>query len=325
MGICDLVRTSCSLAARRGDWVTIDDDRLRSLAVDPTLATEEQPASSADGDEAEAVAATTIIVNAINFGSGYHDVVEKLPGRSGASTMAERLRRRLASIRTEAGAIRTDWLHGLTALECAAIFGQRLDHDEQAELMALFASALTDLAHFVDDGFDGSFLAVVEAADRSAERLAESLLAMPFYRDRAKLDGTGIDGATVHFYKRAQITAADLARDLAGHPTVAFTDLDSLTAFADNLVPHVLRIDGVLRFDPVLASRIEAGELLPPGSPAEIEMRACGVEAVERLVAERARQGQPTRAMDLDLALWTRGGGPAYKAVPRPRSRCVYY
>ncbi len=63
------------------------------------------------------------------------------------------------------------------------------------------------------------------------------------------------------FYKRAQIMPNDLA--LAG--VAEFSDLDQLTIFADNLVPHVLRVDGVLRYDPELAAHIDAGELLPPG------------------------------------------------------------
>ena len=55
---------------------------------------------------------------------------------------------------------------------------------------------------------------------------------MPFFDERG-------------FWKRAQITANDLA--LAG--VAEFPDLDRLTIFADNLVPHVLRVDGVLRYD----------------------------------------------------------------------------
>ena len=51
------------------------------------------------------------------------------------------------------------------------------------------------------------------------------------------------------FYKRAQIVPADLA--LAG--VAEFDDLDRLTIFADNLVPHVLRVDGVLAYDAELA------------------------------------------------------------------------
>jgi Potential Queuosine, Q, salvage protein family len=44
----------------------------------------------------------------------------------------------------------------------------------------------------------------------------------------------------------AQLAAADLGRAGAAD----LHDIDRLTMFADNLVPRVLRLDGVLRFDP---------------------------------------------------------------------------
>ena len=113
------------------------------------------------------------------------------------------------------------------------------------------------------------------------------------------------------FYKRAQILPADLA--LAG--VAEFGDLDELTIFADNLVPHVLRVDGVLAYDDELAAQIEAGDLLPPGA-AEREIRACALHACE-LIAPRL--GVPPRT--LDNWLWNRGQQPRYKAVPRHRTR----
>ena len=91
--------------------------------------------------------------------------------------------------------------------------------------------------------------------------------------------------------------------------------------FADNLVPHVLRLDGVLRFDPELVERIERGELIEHGSPEEVEIRACAVHAVELIVA--ARPG--VCAAEVDQLLWNRGQQPRYKAVPRHRSRCTAY
>ena len=91
--------------------------------------------------------------------------------------------------------------------------------------------------------------------------------------------------------------------------------------FADNLVPHVLRLDGVLDFDPELVARIDREELIAHGSREEIEIRACAVHAVEAIVI--ARPG--SRAADVDQTLWERGGGRAYKARPRHRSRCTAY
>jgi hypothetical protein len=128
---------------------------------------------------------------------------------------------------------------------------------------------------------------------------------MRFYRD-------------VPFYKRAQLTAADLSTAGVAH----FQDLDRLTIFADNLVPHVLRLDGVLAYDPALVARIGRQELVPAGSAEELEIRACALQAVELLVGHLAKQVTP---MQLDYLLWNRGQGARYKAVPRHRTRSVFY
>jgi hypothetical protein len=129
----------------------------------------------------------------------------------------------------------------------------------------------------------------------------------------------------VPFFKRAQLTAADLAIAFNGQGPGYFHDLDRLTIFADNLVPHVLHVDGILRYEDDLAACIEREELVPSGSAEEVEIRACGVHAVELLVAELREQGQPITARGLDYLLWNRGQGPHYKARPRHRTRSVYY
>ena len=98
-----------------------------------------------------------------------------------------------------------------------------------------------------------------------------------------------------------------------------FSDLDRLTIFADNLVPHVLRVDGVLRYDPALAARIDAGELLPPGEE-EREIRACAVHACELIAA---RLGMPAR--DARHRAVEQRPGTEVQGVPRHRTRTVYY
>ena len=100
-----------------------------------------------------------------------------------------------------------------------------------------------------------------------------------------------------------------------------FADLEHLTMFADNLVPHVLRLDGILRFDPGLVGRIDRRELIEHGSREEVEIRACALHAVELIVAQRPG----THAAELDRLLWHRGQDPGYKASPRHRSRCTAY
>ena len=169
-------------------------------------------------------------------------------------------------------------------------------------------------------GNTSPFLSVVEAAGHSAERLVGLLAEMPFFRDVGDYDGLHVP-----FYKRAQLAAADLSQALAGHPLGHFDDLGDLTLFADNLVPHVLRVEGVLGYEPGLLARIEREELIPAGSPEEVEIRACAVHAVERLVAALRERGRPATAHGLDWLLWSRGQLPRYKSVPRHRTRTVFY
>jgi hypothetical protein len=161
--------------------------------------------------------------------------------------------------------------------------------------MGLYVEALRDLGRFLEDHEP-----VVEG---SAERLVEQLVKhMPMFDD-------------VGFWKRAQITANDLT--LAG--VADFDDIDSLTIFADNLVPHVLRMDGVLVYDDALAARVDSGELLPPGEE-EREIRACALHACESIAA-----GLGVAPRTLDVMLWNRGQEPRYKARPRHRTRTIYY
>jgi hypothetical protein len=229
-------------------------------------------------------------LDTINFGSGWFPTLRKRPGCSGYYTISWALADRF---RAE-GPWSNEQLRSLDADELADVLGQERGH----ELIGLYTSALHQLGEWLGDDAP---LARVAAAG-SAEALAESLREMPFFDD-------------LGFWKRAQITANDF--HLAG--IAEFDDIDRLTIFADNLVPHVLRVDGVLRYDDELAEKIDAGELLEPGNE-EREIRGCAVHACELIAAELV-----IPARDLDVMLWNRGQGKRYKARPRHRTRTVYY
>jgi Potential Queuosine, Q, salvage protein family len=140
-------------------------------------------------------------------------------------------------------------------------------------------------------------------------------------------DVSSYEGRPVPFFKRAQIAAADvdrigiaLRRTAASAESRRLRDRDRLTAFADNLVPHVLRLDGVLKLDSGLEQRIEAGKLLEHGSPEEVELRAGAVHAIELLAV-----ATPLSPAEIDAVLWNRGATKRYKSLPRPRSRNTAY
>jgi hypothetical protein len=313
----EAVRSACERVAARARHVRIDDDGLaRFAAAIPAgeLGRAAAAAHPALGGSAEAIAAYVLCLDAINFGSGWFPQLAKPEGRSGYRTVEAALSRHFEA----RGAPPAAELAGWDAPRMTALLGQERAGPDVPELMELYARAWRDLGALVASRFGGAFLELVRAARGAAAELVRILLEMPLYRDVARYEELDVP-----FLKRAQITAADLAAALPDR--AAFRDLDQLTLFADNLVPHVLRLDGVLVFDPALVARIDAEELLVAGSPEEVEIRACAVTAVEKLCRALAGRGSRVHARDLDSWLWSRGASPRYKARPRHRARCAYY
>jgi hypothetical protein len=305
--VCEQVRAVSAWVADRARSVHIDERRLEALAAvlpsEPEQAGSADPATDLVEAEGEARAAFVICLDAINFGSGWWPTIRKRPGHSGYFTIAAGL--------TERFRARGPWpaadLADIGAAEIAATLGQ----DPAHPLMADFVAVLRDAGAHVEEEHGGRFEAAIDAAHGSAPALADLLAGWSAFADISIYDDR-----SVPFFKRAQIAAADVAR--AG--LAELSDLDRLTAFADNLVPHVLRLDGVLLLDPELERRIEAGKLLEHGSPEEVELRACAVHTVELLAA-----ATPLTPAEIDAVLWNRGAGERYKSVPRPRSRNTAY
>jgi hypothetical protein len=284
------VRASCAQVAAGAASVSIDLDALAHVEPGPPPALD-PVRHYLEGSPAE-VAAYFLALDTVNFGSGWFPTLRKRAGSSGYFTVAWALADRLRAH----GSWTPAQLRALGSDEIADTLGQPRDH----ELMALYAQALRALGRFLGER---DALALARGARGSAQALAAELArGMALFADRG-------------FYKRAQIVPANLA--LAG--VARFKDLHRLTIFADNLVPHVLRCDGVLRYDADLAAHIDSGRLLP-ADRREREIRACAVHACE-LIAARVGASEH----ELDNWLWSRGQGPAYKSRPRHRTRSVYY
>jgi len=311
------VRAGCAYVAAHAESVRIDAARLeafaRTIPADALAPLAEDPFPELPPD-VETRCAFVLLLDSVNFGSGYWPWLRKRPGCSGYRTVEASL---LDHFR-ENGAPRAQDLAGIDAPSCAALFGQTLEPPID-ELMALFARAWRELGACVHETYAGRFSALVEAASGEAAALARTLLGLPLFRDVSPYRGRRIP-----LLKRAQIVAVDLAAALPP-PLGSFRDLEQLTLFADNLVPHVLRLDGVLGFSPELVERIDAEQPIEAHSPEEVEIRACAVHAVEALCAALRQRGLPAHPYALDRWLWLRGGQPSYKAHPRHRTRSPYY
>jgi hypothetical protein len=292
MTLTDEIRERAAWVAAQAAHVRIEQDAIEAYAR--ALPAVSPPAPDPAEADDERRAACSLQLNAVNFGSGWFPTLAKPPGLSGFRTVEKGLRER--------GPWAVEELKGVTRQEIAAALGQAADHP----LMALFERALRELGERIGP----SFLAFARSG--GVEELATELSRWPTWYDISPYRGRAVP-----LYKRAQLAAADLA--LAG--LADGRDLHRLTLFPDNLVPHVLRLDGVLTFDEDLVRRIDAETLIEHDSPEEVEIRACALHAVELLVAAHG----DTTAAAVDNALWHRGAGARYKARPRHRARTTAY
>lgn len=289
LGFCENIRIACRAVVAGAEWVRIDPRALERITPgDPPRL---DPASHFLDGPPDAVAAYVLTLDAVNFGSGWFAELGQRPGGFGYEQVSRALAERFRAEGPWSGAA----MRGLGAEEVGGLFGLERGH----ALTGHFTAALRELGAFLDGR---CALEVIAGADGSAERLAATLVrSMPGWRDPLA--------------KRAQLAASDLV--LAGVAT--FGDLDALTIFADNLVPHVLRRDGALVLDRGLERHLDAGLELEPGRR-ELELRAAAVVAGERLAR---RLGVTQR--DLDGMLWQRGQAARYADPPAHRCRTTAY
>lgn len=316
LSIFDEIRAGFAFVAARARHVKIREDRLATYARSLPV---RHPATVFDTEHhfigtPEGTAAYVLTLDAVNFGSGYepHLVREgwALVDQGIYFTLATRLKKRF-----EQGGISADYLSRIEQNEITQLFELPQGPCGQ-ELSGLFTQGIRDLGTLIAKEYEGSFLSFVEAAQGRAGNIVRQLQGLPQFQDAHEYQGR-----MVGFYKRAQITAADLHLAFAKIGKTLFDDMKSLTMFPDNGVPQVLFMDGILEYTPALMVRIEKGEELSSGSAEEIEIRACAGHTVELLAALMSM-----KAVDVDHILWHRHAeDPVYVSKPSHRTRSTFY
>lgn len=257
-------------------------------------------------------AAYVLALDSINFGSGAFHIAQRDGIDLEYHVVAQGLKRAF-----ENGALGSTptWVQ-MTAAQCHAMFGIAAGkHEALDNLMAQFANHLQRSAALVERDF-GSVAKMLEQYRGQGIALLDKLAQWPHFKDVVEYEGR-----SVAIYKRAQIFLADL--ELAIAPQGAyFGGLDQLTCFADNMVPHVLRADGVLRYSDALAQRIDAGVMIAAGSTEETELRCAAIHVVELM---RQSLSAAYTSVNLDHMLWHRGYLPGFTDLRPHRTLSIWY
>ena len=200
------------------------------------------------------------------------------------------------------------------------------------------ARLLREVGTQLDVLWDGSAAKMIRAARQSAPALVDIVAkTFPGFRDVAVY---ARDGMQCFLYKRAQIFVGDVWGRFGGTGLGDFADsIKELTMFADYRVPVVLRNLGVLRYDENLSVKVDrAVGTIPAGSDEEVEIRACSVQAVERIRAllekrlEVEHELQPVAGLGpgltsvaIDWYLWGVGEKDRDEGPPHHRTITVFY
>ena len=387
----DDVRATCHLALSSSPHVAVDGTAIEALAArlvaSPPAALASAPAPTALplawASEAEEVG-TCLLLQLLNFGSGWRVLLHAREGGTGGGAWDTVLRGVVAAHIGGARLWSASGACGADGASVAAAFGLPLTEDRPlpdapairmeapaatAPLARLIARALAeagaalrnrgaeDLAAWLAAGAaaEAAAAGAAGAADdwrpSAAALVARLAAAFPPFRDEQPLRRS--PATSVRVLKKAQLAAAHLHRRFATRlpRQFGFRDVAALTVAADNVLPAVLRAEGVLKLAPALAASIDAGRTLPPGDD-ELDLRAAPVVAGQRLcesirrraaaaaaveaAAAAAPDGGGERAAvlarladlceaDLDEYLWLRGKEPGMRELPRHACKKTYF
>ena len=96
------------------------------------------------------------------------------------------------------------------------------------------------------------------------------------------------------FLKRAQLFCMQIEKELH-----LFDDIEFLTVAADYKLPAILRQFGILKYEKMLAYRVDSEELLPKQSREEVEIRSATI-----VVCDKLAEMSGTSCMVVDDFLW---------------------
>ena len=314
--LLDHVRKSAAHVAKNAKHVTIHEDKIADYVADLfdrytiTTALDDNHFVSKDREE---TASYVLALDSLNFGSGYFREARDKGIALDYTIFANGLKEAFSR-----GEMNTPekWV-SVTEQDFSNIFNIAAGTNESIDkLFKLFTHHLRATGQKIVDEYQGKTMNLIKVADGSAAKLVEMLAQWPTFHDFADYRDE-----SVPILKRAQITAADL--NLAG--VADFKDIDQLTIFADNRVPHVLRCDGILSYSQTLADKIDHLVPLVPGSPEEVELRAASIHVAELMKAAIKKQGRNVTSVNIDHILWHRGAEPEIKQRPTHRTKTVWY
>lgn len=320
MDIFEKIRWSAKFITSRAQFVKMDLKRLRELSDDLDVKAIKD-FYKYEGDfyfmgKNEELLNYVITLNAMNFGSGLSASWDK--HRQYKESSFKSVASALKSFIDKGKRLDPEFAKKVSQREIAEIIGI----DTDSELVKMFRISLNQLGTCIYPKFKtySHFLNSFNAKNRARDLVLFLMTNLSCYKDVSSYEGK-----KVYFLKRAQILVNDLYLAFEGKKYGKFDDVNGLTMFADNLLPHFFRVERALEYSPELLSRIDKGEEIVKDSQEEVEIRAFAIECVENIKSYLNGKGANLTSPQIDYYIWEKSQSPKYKNLPRHKTKTFFY
>ena len=283
------VLSTVSKAVDQLEHLSINKDSIESVA--DWLAYEEFPfpSSTAARDDADDFIRATMFMNTLNFAftdfdkSIKYEINEDGKVLSDSEAMYFQVNNSISSgIKLTDGNIEMPMLK--ERVEILNEVGQKLVDSYEG-----------DWINFINNGPKKLY----SNGDGLIERLVDEF---PRFNDSAQFKGSN-----VKFYKLAQLTFWVIHAELSGSNYFKIEDMNSMTAFADYIIPVALNLKKITTYTSQLDQKIKSGVLIERDSDEEIEIRIASIFTTALLtesINERRPEDKAIIIPQLDYRLW---------------------
>jgi len=259
---------------------------------------------------------TTMLINTLNFAftdfesSTKYEIVREGKVLSDSEAMFVQIQEAISSgVQLYDGNVLSD----LDDKQLKNIFKGNIEMPMMSERLDI----LLNVGAKLSDDYGGDWINFINAGPKklydNGEGLIERLISeFPRFDDTSQYDKK----YNIHFYKLAQLAFWGIHAELAGTGDFYIEDMQSMSAFADYIVPVALEVMKIVEYSEELRNKITNGEIIARDSLEEIEIRSTSLYITAKLTEEINKRRPAEKSIiipQLDYRLWKQ-----YHATHRP-------
>ena len=259
---------------------------------------------------------TTMLINTLNFAftdfesSTKYEIVREGKVLSDSEAMFVQIQEAISSgVQLYDGNVLSD----LDEKQLKNIFKGNIEMPMMSERLDI----LLNVGAKLSDDYGGDWINFINAGPKklydNGEGIIERLISeFPRFDDTSQYD----EKYNIHFYKLAQLAFWGIHAELAGTGDFYIEDMQSMSAFADYIVPVALEVMKIVEYSEELRNKITNGEIIAKDSLEEIEIRSTSLYITAKLTEEINKRRPAEKSIiipQLDYRLWKQ-----YHATHRP-------